>query len=118
MVASTTFNRDVMSKAAPLGFSLATEIADFLVRKGVPFAQAHEAAGACVKICEKNAKELHQLTEAELRSAHDVLDTSVLDVLTVSGAIAGRLTPNGTSHSSVQSQISLSGEAEIGRAHV
>ncbi len=111
MVASTSFNRDVMSKAAPLGFSLATEIADFLVRKGVPFAQAHEAAGACVKICEKNGKELHQLTEAELRSAHDVLDVSVLDVLTVSGAIAGRLTPNGTSHHSVQSQISLSGEA-------
>jgi len=115
MVISTTFNRDVMAKAAPLGFSLATEIADFLVRKGVPFAQAHEAAGACVKICEKNGKELHQLSEAELRSAHDLLDLSVLEVLTVNGAIAGRITPNGTSAESVKTQIARS--ADIISAH-
>ena len=115
MVSSTTFNRDVMAKAAPLGFSLATEIADFLVRKGVPFAQAHEAAGACVKICEKNGKELHQLSEAELRSAHDLLDLSVLEVLTVNGAIAGRITPNGTSAESVKTQIARS--ADIISAH-
>ena len=115
MVSSTTFNRDAMAKAAPLGFSLATEIADFLVRKGVPFAQAHEAAGACVKICEKNGKELHQLSEAELRSAHDLLDLSVLEVLTVNGAIAGRITPNGTSAESVKTQIARS--ADIISAH-
>ena len=62
MIATTTFNPDLMKKAAPLGFSLATEIADYLVRKGITFAQAHEAAGACVKICEREKKELHQLT--------------------------------------------------------
>jgi argininosuccinate lyase len=115
MVSTTTFNRDAMAKAAPLGFSLATEIADFLVRKGVPFAQAHEAAGACVKICEKNGKDLHQLTEAELRSAHDLLDLSVLEVLTVTGAIAGRITPNGTSTESVKTQIARS--ADMVTAH-
>jgi argininosuccinate lyase len=51
MVATTTFDREKMAAAAPQGFSLATEVADFLVRAGVPFAQAHEAAGKCVAIC-------------------------------------------------------------------
>ena len=49
MVATTTFDREKMAAAAPQGFSLATEVADFLVRAGVPFAQAHEAAGVAGK---------------------------------------------------------------------
>lgn len=105
MVRTTTFDRNKMATGAPAGFSLATEIADYLVRKGVAFPQAHEAAGACVKICEKNNKELHELTESELRGAHDLLDRGVLEVLKVEGAIAGRTTVNGTAPASVTSQI-------------
>ena len=105
MIATTTFNPDLMKKAAPLGFSLATEIADYLVRKGITFAQAHEAAGACVKICEREKKELHQLTEAELSSAHPQLDIGVLSVLSVDGAVASRISSQGTAPSSVQHQI-------------
>jgi argininosuccinate lyase len=64
MVATTEFDRKKMSEAAPRGFSLATEIADFLVRAHVPFATAHESAGKCVALCEKTSRELHELTDA------------------------------------------------------
>ena len=70
MVATTDFDREKMALAAPLGFSLATEIADYLVRAKVPFAHAHEAAGKCVALCESSGRQLHQLTDAEFSSIH------------------------------------------------
>jgi argininosuccinate lyase len=106
MVSTTTFNRELMSAAAPKGFSLATEVADYLVRKGIPFSQAHEAAGKCVRICEKSEKELHQLTDAELLQVHPKLDAGVRRYLDVKGAIASRDSSNGTSPKSVKRQIS------------
>ena len=107
MIATTTFHGEVMKKSAPLGFSLATEIADYLVRKGVTFAHAHEAAGHCVKICEKANKELGELTDSELRGAHPDLDGGVKEFLTVDGAVASRTAPLGTAPSSVRQQITL-----------
>ena len=62
MIATTEFDREKMAVAAPAGFSLATEIADYLAKKGVPFAVAHEAAGKCVAMCESSGRELYQLT--------------------------------------------------------
>jgi argininosuccinate lyase len=85
-----------MLAAAPLGFSLATEIADFLVRAHVPFAQAHEAAGKCVALCEKDGIELHQLSDQQFKSIHSALDSEVRKVLTVDGAIASRTTVGAT----------------------
>lgn len=74
MVATTDFDRQKMLDAAPLGFSLATEIADYLVLKKIPFAQAHEAAGKCVALCESTNRELHELTDSEYMSIHSSLD--------------------------------------------
>ena len=105
MVASTKFNRDVMAKAAPLGFSLATEIADYLVGKGVPFSIAHEAAGNCVKRCEELKIELHQLSDSDLRSIHAQLDSEVRNHLTVEGAVKSRKSVNGVAPESVRKQI-------------
>ena len=105
MVATTDFDREKMAQAAPLGFSLATEIADYLVRAKVPFAQAHEAAGKCVALCETSGRQLHQLTDAEFVSIHPALQGDVRDVLTVSGALASRTTVGGTSPSSFKEQI-------------
>ena len=96
MVATTSFDREKMLAAAPLGFSLATEIADFLVRAHVPFAQAHEAAGKCVALCEKDGIELHQLSDQQFKSIHSALDSEVRKVLTVDGAIASRTTVGAT----------------------
>jgi argininosuccinate lyase len=105
MVATTDFDREKMAQAAPLGFSLATEIADYLVRAKVPFAQAHEAAGKCVALCEASSRQLHELTDAEFESIHPSLKGDVRDVLTVSGALASRTTVGGTSPSSFKQQI-------------
>ena len=105
MVATTTFNRAKMAAAAPAGYSLATEIADYLVRKNVPFAHAHEAAGKCVSIAESTNKELHELSDAEFTSAHSELDSKVREVLTVQGALAGRTTHGGTAPSELKKQF-------------
>ena len=105
MVATTDFDREKMAMAAPLGFSLATEIADYLVRAHIPFAHAHEAAGKCVALCESSGRQLHQLTDTELVHIHPSLLPDVRDVLTVHGALASRTTVGGTSPSSFAAQI-------------
>lgn len=105
MVATTDFDREKMALAAPLGFSLATEIADYLVRAKIPFAHAHEAAGKCVALCEQSGRQLHQLTDEEFASIHPSLRGDVRDVLTVHGALESRTTVGGTSPSSFKAQI-------------
>lgn len=106
MVATTEFVREKMALAAPLGFSLATEIADYLVRAHIPFAQAHEAAGKCVALCESSDRQLHQLTDEEFAKIHPALKGDVRDVLTVQGALASRTTRGGTAPSALLQQLS------------
>ena len=105
MIATTDFDREKMALAAPQGFSLATEIADYLVRAHIPFADAHEAAGKCVAICEASNRQLHQLTDAELHDIHPALKGDLRDVLTVHGALNSRTTIGGTSPQSFTKQI-------------
>ena len=105
MIATTEFDREKMAGSAPSGFSLATEIADYLAKKSVPFAVAHEAAGKCVAMCESSGRELHQLTDAEFLQANSQLDGGVRDVLTVHGAINSRTTAGGTAPALVTAQI-------------
>ena len=105
MVATTNFDREKMALAAPTGFSLATEIADYLAKKNVPFAQAHEAAGKCVALCESSNRQLHQLTDEEFLVAHPDLDGGVRNVLTVHGALNSRTTLGGTAPALVAQQI-------------
>ncbi len=105
MVTTTDFDREKMAMAAPLGFSLATEIADYLVRAHIPFAHAHEAAGKCVALCESSGRQLHQLTDTELVHIHPSLLPDVREVLTVHGALASRTTIGGTSPTSFAAQI-------------
>ena len=106
MIATTEFDREKMKLSAPTGFSLATEIADYLVRKNVPFSEAHEAAGKCVSMCEKLNIDLHELSDEQFSSVHASLDASIREVLTVEGAIASRTTSGGTAPSEVRKQIS------------
>ena len=105
MIATTDFDREKMALAAPTGFSLATEIADYLAKKNVPFAQAHEAAGKCVAVCEASDRQLHQLTDEEFWSVHSELDGGVREVLTVHGALNSRTTSGGTAPALVAQQI-------------
>lgn len=105
MIATTNFDREKMAAAAPLGFSLATEIADYLALKGIAFAIAHEAAGACVALCESSNRQLHQLSDTELIAIHPSLDANVRSLLTVHGALTSRTTAGGTAPSLVTEQI-------------
>jgi len=105
MIATTEFDREKMALAAPTGFSLATEIADYLAKKAIPFSQAHEAAGKCVSLCEASGRQLHQLTDEELLQVHPQLDGGVRAVLTVDGALNSRTTLGGTAPALVQAQI-------------
>jgi argininosuccinate lyase len=101
MIETAQFNSAAISKGAADGFSLATEIADFLAKKQIPFATAHEVAGECVKFCEKNGIELDQLSDAQLLTIHPALTGEVKAFLNVKGAVASRTSSMGTSQKSV-----------------
>ena len=105
MVATLRFNADRLAELAPAGFSLATDVAEWLVKRGVPFREAHEVAGACVKACESAGKELHELTPDELAAIHPQLDAGVLEVLTVEGSLAARDGVGGTAPVRVAEQL-------------
>jgi argininosuccinate lyase len=101
MIETAQFNSAAISKGAADGFSLATEVADFLAKKQIPFATAHEVAGECVKFCEKNGIDLDQLSDAQLLAIHPALTGEVKAFLNVKGAVASRTSSMGTSQKSV-----------------
>ena len=105
MVATTSFNREKMAASAPQGFSLATEIADFLVRAHIPFAIAHEAAGKCVALAESQGKELLEISDQEFNTIHPGLTPEIRSVLTVDGALTSRTTFGGTAPSALARQL-------------
>lgn len=107
MVATLTFDTDRMASLAPQGFSLATDIAEWLVREGVPFRVAHEVAGACVRACEEHQPpvELWDLTDAELAAISPHLTPAVRAVLTVPGSLASRDAHGGTAPARVAEQL-------------
>ena len=106
MVSTAIFHPSVIGSGVLAGHSLATEVADFLAKAGVPFAQAHEAAGECVKLCEKEGKELHQLSDSQFASVHEKLTPDIRTALSAQGAIDSRSSILGTAVSSVAEQIS------------
>ncbi len=105
MVATLTFRTDRMAELAPQGFSLATDVAEWLVREGVPFRLAHEIAGACVRRCEELGVELHELGDEELVAISDHLDPRVREVLSVEGSVASRDARGGTAPDRVREQL-------------
>ena len=105
MIETAQFNSAAISKGAADGFSLATEIADFLAKIQIPFATAHEVAGECVKFCEKNGIELDQLSDAQLLAIHPALTGEVKVFLNVKGAVASRTSSMGTSQKSVTAAL-------------
>ena len=107
MVATTSFNREKMAASAPQGFSLATEIADFLVRAHIPFAIAHEAAGKCVALAESQGKELLEISDQEFNTIHPGLTPEIRSVLTVDGALTSRTTFGGTAPSALARQLAI-----------
>lgn len=96
LVSTLVFHEDRMRELAPAGFTLATDLAEWMVRQGVPFREAHEASGACVRIAESRGVDLVDLTDEELASVDKRLTPEVREVLTIDGAVASRATRGGT----------------------
>ena len=105
MVATLRFDTDRMAELAPQGFSLATDVAEWLVRQGVPFREAHEVAGACVRRCEELGVELDELTDAQLAEISPRLSPEVREVLTVEGSVGSRSARGGTAPKQVTEQL-------------
>ena len=100
LVGSLTFNVERMAALAPAGYTLATDIAEWLVRQGVPFRSAHEAAGAAVRAAEERGVGLEELTDDELAAISTELTPAVRDVLTIEGSVSSRDARGGTAPSS------------------
>ena len=107
MVGTLEFHEDRMAELAPAGFTLATDIAEWLVRQGVPFRVAHEVAGACVREAENRGVGLDELDDATFASIDPALTPQVREVLTVRGSIESRDAYGGTAPSQVQRQLDV-----------
>ncbi|GDX32779.1 argininosuccinate lyase [Actinomycetes bacterium] len=105
MIKTLTFNADLMAKSAPQGFALATDIAEWLVRQGVPFRDAHEIAGACVRWAESRGVELWELSPAEFAEISSHLTPAVSEVLTLQGSVDSRSAFGGTAPVRVREQL-------------
>ena len=105
MVATLTFDGARMAELAPQGFSLATDVAEWLVREGVPFRVAHEVAGAGVRRCEELGIDLPDLTDDQLAEISPHLTPEVRDVLTIEGSASSRDGRGGTAPDRVREQL-------------
>jgi argininosuccinate lyase len=104
MLATLTFHTDRLAELAPAGFTLATDIAEWLVRQGVPFRVAHEAAGESVRVAEGRGVGLDELTDEEFQAINPALTPAVREVLTVEGSVRSRNARGGTAPERVAEQ--------------
>ena len=107
LVATLRFDVDRMAALAPAGYTLATDVAEWLVRRGVPFRIAHEAAGAAVRTAESRGVGLEELTDDELSQISDALTPEVRAVLTVDGSVSARDARGGTAPVQVARQLAV-----------
>ena len=107
MVATLRFDTERMAESAPQGFALATDIAEWLVRNGVAFREAHEIAGACVRRAEADGIELWDITDEGFASISPSLTPGVRSVLTVRGSLDSRSAFGGTAPARVIEQLDL-----------
>jgi argininosuccinate lyase len=108
-------NADRMRDAAREGFATATDLADFLVKQGTPFRDAHEAVARAVRHAEAQGVDLAQLSLADLRAFSPGINEDVFDVLTLEGSVDSRDHPGGTAPAQVRAAIAAARAALDGR---
>ena len=117
MIRTLRFDTDRMADLAPQGFSLATDVAEWLVKQGLPFREAHEVAGVCVRRCEERGIDLPDLSDADLAQISPDLTPDVRTVLSVEGSLASRSGRGGTAPARVTEQLAeLRAAVVLGRA--
>ena len=102
-----------MRAALAEGFATATDLADYLVRKGVPFRDAHEAVARAVRAAEAAGKDLAELPLAELRAFSPLVGDDVHAVLTPEGSVASRKHVGGTAPEAVRAAIARAPQATL-----
>ena len=105
MLPALEVNRETMATAAQQGFSTATDLADYLVRKGIAFRDAHEIVGRAVRHGIENNRDLSQMSLAELQAFSPMIDADVFEVLTLEGSMAARNHTGGTAPEQVSRAI-------------
>ena len=97
--------KENMYNAAKQGFSTATDLADYLVRKGLPFRDAHEVVGKAVALGVETAKDLSEMSLEELQQFSDMITDDVFEVLTLEGSVASRNHIGGTAPEQVKRAV-------------
>jgi len=105
LLASLTVQDERMKAAAEAGFLNATELADYLAAKGVPFRQAHEIAGKAVRLAEKTGRTLQEISIKEYQGLANVIQKDVYKVLDSANAVNRRTSPGGTASAKVEAAL-------------
>lgn len=105
VIDTLTFNKDTMLKAVEKGFINATDLADYLVTKNIPFREAHGIVGEAVRYCIEKKKKLEDLTLDELKKFSSVIDNDVYDILPITSCVERRISYGGTASGSTDMQI-------------
>jgi argininosuccinate lyase len=105
MIRNIKFKPENMKKAAVEGHTLATDLADYLARKGIPFRQAHEITGEIVRYAEQRDREIFELSISELKRFSNRIEEELLELLNLEGSVTSRKSPSGTSKQNVIKMI-------------
>jgi len=107
MIPALEANRESMYEAAKRGFSTATDLADYLVRKGIPFRDSHEVVGKSVAYGIEQGKDLSEMSLQELQQFSSIIDNDVFDVLTLEGSVSARNHIGGTAPQQVLNAVKV-----------
>jgi argininosuccinate lyase len=110
MIAEMKVKADNMRIAAARGFSTATDIADYCVRKGLPFRQAHEVVGKTVRYCIEQGKDIPELSVEEFRRFSDLIEEDIYDFVTLEASVNARTATGGTARCAVEREIARARE--------
>ena len=118
LIPGISVHRQAMAKAAAMGFTTATDLADYLVNKGVPFREAHEISGKMVRLCVERDCTLEQLSLTTMKQVDGRIEADVLEVLTIHASINARISLGGTAFDTVrqalqESRKRLDGEEKL-----
>ena len=115
MVGAITVDKEAMRRAAMEGYATATDLADYLVKKGMPFREAHEVVARAVRRAAEKGVDLAQLGAEELKQFSNLIDADVIDKLSLEGSLAARDHIGGTAPKQVRAAIARARQRLTGR---
>ena len=115
MIAEMKVRPENMRRAAARGFSTATDVADYVVRKGLPFRQAHEVVGKTVRYCIEQGKDIPELSLEEFRRFSPLIDADIYDHVTLEASVNARKATGGTAREAVEREIARAREERRGK---